>query len=84
MKRSLALAVATIFVSGAALASHCPKDMKLVDDALAKKPKLSEAQMKEVKAQRAKAEELHKAGKHADSEKEIHAAMKTLKIEHAK
>ena len=83
MKRSLALAVAALFAAGTAYASHCPKDMKMVDEALAKKPKLSEAQMKDVKAQRPKSEELHKAGKHAESEAEIHKAMKTLKIEHA-
>jgi hypothetical protein len=82
MKRTLTLAAALLVASGAALASHCPKDMKLIDEALAKNPKLSAAQMKEVKAQRAKGEEMHKAGKHADSEKELHQAMKTLGIKH--
>jgi hypothetical protein len=82
MKRSLALAVAALFAAGTAYASHCPKDVKAIDEALAKKPKLSEAQMKEVKAQRDKGDELHKAGKHAESEVELHKAMKTLKIEH--
>ena len=82
MKRSLALAVAAMFVSGTALAGHCPKDMKMIDEALAKNPKLSEAKMKDVKAQRAKGEEMHKAGKHAEAEKELHAAMKTLNIKH--
>lgn len=82
MKRSLTLAAALLFASGAALASHCPKDMKLIDEALAKSPKLSEAQMKEVKAQRAKGEEMHKAGKHKESEGELHKAMKTLGIKH--
>ena len=63
MKRSLALAVALIFASGAALAMHCPKDMKAIDAALAKNPKLTAAQIRTLKAQRAKGEELHKAGK---------------------
>ena len=67
MKRSLALAVATIFASGTALAFHCPKDMKAIDDALAKNPKLSEAQMKEVKKLRADGETHHKAGKHQEA-----------------
>ena len=58
MKRMFALTTALLFVSGTALAFHCPKDMKAIDDALAKHPKLSEAQMKEVKAHRAKGEEL--------------------------
>ena len=80
MKRSLALAVAVLFASGTAFAFHCPKDMKQIDDALAKNPKLSEAQMKDVKAQRAKGEELHKAGKHQESIDELAKAKKTLGI----
>ena len=84
MKRSLTLAAVALFTAGTAFAGHCPKDMKMIDDALAKNPKMAEAQMKEVKAQRAKGEELHKAGKHGESEAELHKAMKTLKLEHAK
>ena len=67
MKRSFALAVAMIFASGTALAFHCPKDMKEIDDALAKKPMMSEAKMKEVTKLRADGETLHKAGKHQES-----------------
>jgi hypothetical protein len=67
MKRSLALAVAMIFASGTALAFHCPKDMKEIDDALAKKPQLSPAKMAEVTKLRADGEALHKAGKHQES-----------------
>ena len=67
MKRSLAMAVALVFASGTALAFHCPKDMKEIDEALAKKPKLTEAQMKEVTKLRADGEALHKAGKHQES-----------------
>ena len=80
MKRSLALGVAMLFAAGSALAMHCPKDMKAIDEALAKNPKLSEAQLKEVKAQRAKGEELHKAGKHQESVDELGKAMKTLGV----
>ena len=80
MKRSLALATALVFASGTALAMHCPKDMKAIDDALAKNPKLTAAQSKEVKEQRAKGEELHKAGKHKESVDELAKAMKTLNI----
>lgn len=80
MKRSFALAVALVFASGAALAMHCPKDMKAIDEALAKNPKLTAAQMKDVKAQRTKGEELHKAGKHQESVDELAKAMKTLNI----
>ena len=50
------------------------------DDALAKNPKLSEAQMKDVKASRAKGEELHKAGKHQESVDSLGKAKKILDI----
>ena len=83
MKRSLALAVALVFASGAALAAHCPSDVKAIDDALAKKPKLSEAQLKEVKKQRDDGDAAHKAGKHTEATDSLHKAMKTLGIEHA-
>ncbi len=79
MKRTFALATALLF-STAALAFHCPKDMKAIDDAMAKNPKLTEAQMKEVKEHRAKGEELHKAGKHQESVDELAKAMKILNI----
>lgn len=80
MKRVSLFAAAVLFASGSALAFHCPKDMKAIDDAMAKNPKLTEAQMKEVKAHRAKGEEFHKAGKHQESVDELAKAMKILNI----
>ena len=82
MKRILTLGTALLFASGAALASHCPTDVKKIDEALAKKPKLSEAQMKTVKEQRDKGEADHKAGKHKEAEESLHKAMETLGIKH--
>ncbi len=79
MKRTVA-AVAMMMFAGAALAFHCPKDMKAIDDALAKNPKLSEAQMSEVKKLRADGETLHKAGKHQESVDTLAKAMKILDI----
>jgi len=67
MKRILALAAAALFASTTAFAFHCPKDMKEIDDALAKNPKLTAAQMKDVKDLRAKGEAAHKAGKHQEA-----------------
>ena len=67
MKRILALAAAALFASSAAFAFHCPKDMKEIDDALAKNPKLTATQMKDVKDLRAKGEAAHKAGKHQEA-----------------
>jgi hypothetical protein len=79
MKRTLA-AVAALAFSGAALAFHCPADMKKIDEALAKNPKLTEAQMTEVKKYRAEGETLHKAGKHQESVDTLAKAMKILDI----
>lgn len=79
MKRMLA-AVAMLAFAGSALAFHCPKDMKAIDEALAKNPKLTEAQMGEVKKLRADGEALHKAGKHQESVDTLGKAMKLLKI----
>jgi hypothetical protein len=80
MKRSLALAVALVFASGAALAFHCPADMKAIDEALAKNPKLTPAQLTEVKKQRADGEAAHKAGKHQEAVDTLGKAMTTLGI----
>ncbi len=84
MKRSLALAAGLVFASGAALAGHCPTDVKAIDAALAKNPKLSADQMKEVKKLRDEGDAHHKAGKHQDSTDSLHKAMKVLGIEHDK
>ena len=67
-------------LTGPAFATSCPKHMAAIDAALAKSPKLSAQQMTDVKAQRAKGEELHKTGKHAESLAEFAKAEKTLDI----
>lgn len=81
MKRSLALAVAMLFAAGTAMAFHCPKDMKAIDEALAKNPKLSEMDMNAVKKYRADGEAQHKAGKHQEAVDSLGKAMKLLKID---
>jgi hypothetical protein len=80
MKRLSALAAALLFASGSAFAFHCPKDMKDIDAALAAKPKLSDAKMKEVKDLRAKGEEFHKAGKHQEAVDSLGKAKKILDL----
>jgi hypothetical protein len=77
MKRILVAAAAMLF-SAAALAFHCPADMKKIDEALAKNPKLTAAQMADVKKYRAEGEALHKAGKHQESVDTLAKAMKIL------
>ena len=79
MKRTVAV-IATLLPAGSALALHCPKEIKAIDEALAKSPKLSEAQMKDVKKYRAEGEALHKAGKHQESVDTLAKAMKILDI----
>jgi hypothetical protein len=54
--------------------------MAAIDEALAKSPQLSEADMAEVKRLRAEGEELHAAGKHEESEEALAQAQKLLGI----
>jgi hypothetical protein len=80
MKIRATLFSALMLASTAAFAFHCPADMKKIDEALGKNPKLSEAQMTEVKKLRAEGETLHKAGKHQESVDTLGKAMKMLGI----
>jgi len=81
MIRKTTLFVATLFAAGTAFAFHCPADMKKIDDAMAKNPKLTAAQTDEVKKYRAEGETLHKAGKHQESVDTLAKAMKILDIQ---
>jgi hypothetical protein len=82
MKLSIVtLAAVTLFAASSAFAFHCPADMAKIDAALAKNPKLTDAQMAEVKKQRADGEALHKAGKHQESVDTLGKAMKTLNVQ---
>lgn len=78
MKKLIAALLFTL--SGAALASSCPNEMKAIDAALGKMPALSASQMEEVKKLRADGESLHKAGKHAESMAALGQARKLLGI----
>lgn len=79
MKR-LGLFTAMLLASATAFAFHCPQDMKMIDDALAKKPKLSDKEMADVTKYRQDGEKLHKEGKHQDSVDALAKAMKILKM----
>lgn len=78
--RNIVVAAGLALASSAALAFHCPTDMKKIDEAMAKNPKLSAAELTEVKKYRAEGETLHKAGKHQESVDTLAKAMKILKI----
>jgi hypothetical protein len=80
MKIRTVLFAAAMLFAGTALAFHCPQEMKKIDDALAKNPKLTDAQMAQVKKDRADGEALHKAGKHQESLEALGRAEKTLGI----
>jgi hypothetical protein len=80
MKRTALFAAALLF-AGTALAFHCPQEMKKIDDALAKNPNLTAAQMEQVKKDRAEGEKLHKDGKHQESLDALGRAEKTLGIQ---
>ena len=77
---SIAVALSLALASTGALAFHCPADMKKIDEALTKNPKLNEAQMSEVKKYRADGEAFHKAGKHQDSVDTLAKAMGILGV----
>ena len=80
MKR-IVLSVALALASASAFAFHCPKDMKKIDEAMAKNPSLSAQQMSEVRKYRADGEALHKAGNHQASVDTLAKAMKILNVQ---
>lgn len=80
MKIRTTLFSALMLASFTTFAFHCPVDMKKIDEALAKNPKLSEAQMTEVKKLRADGEAFHKAGKHQDAVDTLGKAMTILGV----
>jgi len=80
MRVQILAATAAVLFSSAAMAFHCPADMKKIDAALGKSPKLSAEQMAEVKKLRADGEALHKAGKHQESVDTLAKAMKILNV----
>ena len=77
---SMVVAVSLALASSGAYAFHCPKDMKAIDAALAKKPNLSAQQMADVKKYRKEGESLHKAKKHQESVDTLAKAKKILGI----
>jgi hypothetical protein len=77
MVASLALVLGT---AGTAVAGSCPAEMKKIDAALAASPKLTDAQMSEVKKLRADGEAQHKAGSHGDSMASLNKAKAILNV----
>ncbi len=80
MKTILVAAVVVMAMTTPALAKHCPKDVKIIDQSLPKATGLSKTQMAEVKALRDKGASLHKSKKHGESIKALHGALKILGV----
>ena len=67
-------------LAGTAWAHNCPNEMKAIDAKLATKPDLSKDVADKVARLRASGEAHHKAGKHAESMKDLEEAKKLLGI----
>ena len=79
MRTTIAL-LAGLALSVPAWAHNCPNEMKAIDARLASKPKLSKDDAEKVAKLRKSGEEHHKAGKHAESMKDLGEAKKVLGI----
>jgi hypothetical protein len=78
--KKLIFAAALALRTASAVANHCPMDMQAIDAALSANPKLTPAQLAEVKQLRAEGEALHKAGKHQESVETLAKAKAILGI----
>lgn len=76
--RTLLVAAAGVLLASAAWAHNCPNEMKAIDAKLAAKPSLAKADADKVAALRRSGEEHHKAGRHAESMKDLGDAKKLL------
>ena len=74
------LASGALLFAGAAWAHNCPNEMKAIDAKLSTKPALSKDVSDRVTKLRASGEAHHKAGKHAESMKDLDEAKKLLGI----
>ena len=81
MRKSLPLlAGLALFASSAAWAGSCPVEMKAIDAKLGTKPAMSKDVADKVAALRKSGEDHHKAGRHAESMKDLGEAKKLLGI----
>lgn len=80
MKRTIIVTFALALGLVPALARQCPKDMAKIDEAM-KTAQLSAADKADVEKYRKEGDELHKAGKHPESEAILAKAKDILKIQ---
>ena len=77
----VAAAVAvTMATASPAFAKHCPKDAKIIEQAMGKASGMDKMQMSKVQELLDKGVALHKSGKHGESIKTLHAATKILGV----
>ncbi|WP_428605682.1 hypothetical protein [Sedimenticola sp.] len=67
MKIRYLLSVIALLASAPALAFHCPKDIKQIDQALMQEHGLTDEQVSQVRQLRDKGEKLHRSGQHQQS-----------------
>ena len=79
--KSIIVAVAVVVaMTTPAFAKHCPKDAKIIDQAMREAFELTIMQLAEVKALHDKGLAYHKDGKHGEAIKSLHAATKILGV----
>lgn len=79
LRHFIAMLCLLIFSSGA-YAYRCTIDMRKIDEALAKKPAITEVQETEVRKLRAEGEVLHNKGKHKEALEALDKALEILGV----
>ena len=80
MKSILVAAAVVVAMTTPAFAKHCPKDAKIIDQAMREAFELTEKQMAEVIRLRVMGVAYHKDGEHGEAIKALHAATKILGV----
>ena len=80
MKRLFIAVAVLIGITSPAFAKHCPKDAKIIDQAMREAFELTIMQMSEVKALHDMGVAYHKDGEHGEAIKALHAATKILGV----
>ena len=80
MKSILVAAAVVVAMTTPAFAKHCPKDAKIIDQAMREAFELTTKQMAEVKALHDMGLAYHKDGNHGEAIKALHAATKILGV----
>ncbi len=80
MKSILIAAAVVLAMTSPAIDKHCPKDAKIIDQAVREAFDLTKMQVAEVIALRDMGVAYHKDGEHGESIKALHAATKILGV----